>query len=92
MLSTAASAREKLSAILPVLAPYMAPWLRQMDPSAVHRFEVLVWMDHFSKVGPTILAGCMIFHDTVHELFVDLFDEQLRDISCACWPCFLLGV
>jgi hypothetical protein len=81
LLSTAASPRAKLAALLPALRPHVAPWVREKGPGHVNRLSLLVWFDHMTN-GPTIFAGCMTFHDTVKELFVNLLDEQLRDMSC----------
>ena len=50
VVSTGASARDKLRAVLPVLRDRIAPAVRDAPPEHVNRFEVLVWMDHFSKV------------------------------------------
>lgn len=82
VLSTISSPRANIARSLPALQPHVSPAVKAKGTAHVNRFSVCFWMDHFSKHGLPLLAGCMTMHDPKHELFADLPAEKLRDVTC----------
>ena len=55
---------------------------KYLPARTVHRFQLVLWMDGFSTLGPHLWAACVTFSDDFMQLVPTTTPSELQELSC----------